>query len=133
MKKLVTFRLDADLLDRVKKTAQAENRTLTNFVETVLMLEDLGHTVLQANSADSALDVVRDHGQIDLVISDQAMPGMTGVQLAEALAQMRPGLRVILATGYAELPPGTDPRLHRLAKPFTQSQLALAVDAIAQA
>jgi predicted transcriptional regulator len=36
MKQLVTFRLDADLLEQVRKMAQAENRTLTNFVETVL-------------------------------------------------------------------------------------------------
>ena len=36
MKQLVTFRLDAELLERVRKMAQAENRTVTNFVETVL-------------------------------------------------------------------------------------------------
>jgi len=36
MKQLVTFRLDAELLERVRRMAQAENRTLTNFVETVL-------------------------------------------------------------------------------------------------
>ena len=36
MKKLVTFRFDPDLLEKVRRTAEAENRTLTNYVETVL-------------------------------------------------------------------------------------------------
>jgi PAS domain S-box-containing protein len=61
---------------------------------------------------------------IDLVISDQAMPGMTGTQLASAIKARRPRLPVILATGYAELPLGTDPDIRRLAKPFTQRELA---------
>ena len=99
-------------------------------MNTAAMLEDMGHTVLQADSAAAALELVRAHGRIDLLISDQAVPGMTGVQLAEAMAHLRPGVPVILATGYAELPPGTDPSLHRLAKPFTQVQLAAAVATI---
>ena len=52
---------------------------------------------------------------------------MTGLQLAETIHDLRPTLAVILATGYAELPPGADPALGRLAKPFTQAELAEAV------
>ncbi len=52
---------------------------------------------------------------------------MTGLQLIEAAQGLEPALAVILATGYAELPPGADPALGRLAKPFTQLDLAEAV------
>jgi FixJ family two-component response regulator len=54
---------------------------------------------------------------------------MTGLQLAETAHALKPGLAVILATGYAELPAGADPSFGRLAKPFTQAELAEAVDA----
>jgi CheY-like chemotaxis protein len=60
----------------------------------------------------------------DLVISDQAMPGMTGVELARRAAKLRPDLPFLLATGYAELSPGDGAELPKLSKPFTQAQLA---------
>jgi CheY-like chemotaxis protein len=94
------------------------------------MLEDLGHEVLGASSGESALEVLKNAGdQIDLVIADQVMPGMTGLDLAITLRTVRPGLPVILATGHAELPPQTDPTIPRLAKPFDQRQLAQAASA----
>jgi CheY-like chemotaxis protein len=52
------------------------------------------------------------------------MPGMTGLQLVDAIKALQPALPVILATGYAELPRGADPAIPRLAKPFTQRELA---------
>jgi PAS domain S-box-containing protein len=92
---------------------------------TSAMLEDLGHEVIGAPSGEKALEVINEGGsQIDLVIADQVMPGMTGLQLAHAIKALQPHLPVILATGYAELPPGFDPTIPRLAKPFTQRQLA---------
>jgi signal transduction histidine kinase len=96
---------------------------------TTAMLEDLGHRVVEAASGAEALDRLRDGAAIDLVITDYAMPGMTGLQLAEALRRLRPGLPVLLATGYAELRgEGTD-GLPRLDKPFEQAALARATDA----
>jgi CheY-like chemotaxis protein len=68
---------------------------------------------------------------IDLVITDQAMPAMTGIQLIEILRARRPALPVILATGYAELPQGVSASIGRLAKPFTQRALADAIAAAA--
>jgi PAS domain S-box-containing protein len=92
---------------------------------TAAMLEDLGHDVMEASSGEKALEIIKDRGgQIDLVITDQVMPGMTGLQLAHAIKSLQPNLPVVLATGYAELPPGTDPKIPRLAKPFSQRQLA---------
>ena len=91
------------------------------------MLEDLGHSVREANSGEEALSILAQGTQIDLVVTDQAMPRMTGVQLAEAILADRPDLPIILATGYAELPTGLGSTLPRLSKPFSQEQLALAM------
>lgn len=98
-------------------------------LNTAAMLEDLGHTVLEANSASSALEIIRREDNIDLVITDQAMPHMTGSDLAAAIRLEKPGMPIILATGFAELPPGADEGLPKLSKPFLQQQLA---DAIAK-
>jgi PAS domain S-box-containing protein len=94
------------------------------------MLEDLGHRVIDVGSGVKALEVIDAGTPVDLVISDQAMPGMTGVELLRAIRERRPDLPVILATGFAELPPGTDSAVRRLAKPFTQRELAEAVDSV---
>jgi signal transduction histidine kinase/ActR/RegA family two-component response regulator len=96
-------------------------------MNTAAMLEDLGHTVFEAASGKQALDILRQEERVDLVITDQAMPHMTGTQLAEAIRAERPNLAIILATGYAELPPGTDARLPKLAKPFRQEDLSRAI------
>ncbi len=96
-------------------------------MSTLAMLEDLGHEVIGAPSGARALEIVQHDGRIDLVIADQVMPGMSGLQLAKAIKACRAPLPVILATGYAELPPAAVPAIPRLAKPFTQRQLAEAV------
>jgi PAS domain S-box-containing protein len=88
------------------------------------MLEDLGHTVLTASSAHEALTILQS-ASVDVVITDHAMPRMTGLELAQALAAAHPALPVILATGYAELPRGADEGLPRLAKPYGQAELAV--------
>ena len=98
-------------------------------LNTVAMLEDLGHTVFEATSGKGALEIIRRQRRIDLVITDQAMPNMSGSDLAAAIRSERPELPIILATGYAELPPGADQSLPTLSKPFRQQQLA---DAIAR-
>ena len=98
-------------------------------MNTSAMLEDMGHVVLEARSGAQALQILkRADAAVDLMVTDQAMPNMTGLQLAETAQGLKPGLVVILATGYAELPAGADPSLERLAKPFTQAELAQAVD-----
>jgi CheY-like chemotaxis protein len=96
---------------------------------TAAMLEDLGHRVVEAASGAAALERLRAGAAIDLVITDYAMPGMTGLQLAEALRRLRPGLPVLLATGYAELRGEGTAELPRLDKPFEQEALARATEA----
>ncbi|MBP7649201.1 MAG: PAS domain S-box protein [Phenylobacterium sp.] len=95
-------------------------------LNTVAMLEDLGHVVFPAISARDALATLK-REQIDLVITDYAMPQVTGLQLADEIRASHPGVALILATGYAELPGGSDPHLTRLAKPFLQDDLARAL------
>jgi len=96
---------------------------------TVAMLEDLGHQVFAASSGPQALVVMAAHPEIDLVVTDYAMPRMTGLQLARRIAEQRGGAPVLLTTGYAEIPEGEDAGLPRISKPFTQADLARGVAA----
>ncbi|MBP1098245.1 PAS domain S-box-containing protein [Bradyrhizobium japonicum] len=96
---------------------------------TAAMLEDLGHVVVEARSGDEALALLRRTRTVDLVVTDYAMPGMTGLQLANAIAAERPETVILLSTGYADLPSDTRSSLPRLAKPFDQAALAKAIEA----
>jgi PAS domain S-box-containing protein len=92
---------------------------LTN---TLAMLEVLGHTAIEASSGRRALEILRDDNSIDLVVTDQVMPDMTGAELAKAIRAEWPKLSIILATGFAETPSDSI-ALPRLSKPFTQADL----------
>jgi PAS domain S-box-containing protein len=95
-------------------------------MNTVALLEDLGHDVASASNGHDAL-IAFEHSHFDVVITDQAMPNMTGTELATTITALRPEMPIIIASGYGEgmvLPPG---RVSRLSKPFLQTQLALAL------
>lgn len=96
-------------------------------MNTVAMLEDLGHSVLEASNGAEALEVVRANPGIQLLITDQAMPHMTGKDLAIAVAKERPGVPIIIATGYSELPAGIATDAVRLPKPFDIDDLSRAI------
>jgi signal transduction histidine kinase len=95
---------------------------------TAAMIEDLGHTPIEAHSAAEALAKLAAGLEVDVVMTDHAMPGMTGLQLAECIQEKYAGLPIILATGYAELP-GEPAQLGllRLAKPCSQYEIAIAI------
>lgn len=94
------------------------------------MLEDLGHSVHEASSAFEALSVLGRENSIELVLTDQVMPQMTGAELIGEIKSRWPNLPTILATGFAELPPSIDPLQQiTLAKPFRQYNLQQAVNA----
>ena len=97
---------------------------------TCLLLEDLGHRVISATSGARGLELFASESDIDLIITDMAMPHMSGAQLAHAIRIQKPGVPIILATGYAERLEGFAAHLPRLSKPFTQLNL---VQVIAQA
>ncbi len=66
------------------------------------MLEYLGYQVYVARSGDQALAMIKAAADIDLVITDYSMPGITGLQLAEEITKLRKGLPVILCSGFSE-------------------------------
>jgi signal transduction histidine kinase len=92
---------------------------------TASMLEDLGHVTEVVPSGASALSVLRSDKRIDAVITDYAMPDMTGAELAAQIRVMRPELPIILATGYADFPNAHMQNLPRLSKPFGSHELRL--------
>ncbi len=91
-------------------------------MNTIALLEDLDHEVIGASSGTQALELFKTT-DVDLVITDQAMPGMLGTELSEAILALRPAMPIIIASGYGEgmlVPPG---HILRLKKTFQQSQL----------
>jgi signal transduction histidine kinase/CheY-like chemotaxis protein len=93
---------------------------------TRLLLEDLGHRVVDAASGSEALRKMDSDGPFDLVITDHAMPGMTGLQLRELLRERCPGLPVLLITGYAE-PLDSAPETPSLLKPYRRADMDAAI------
>jgi signal transduction histidine kinase len=90
---------------------------------TKLLLEAIGHQVVEAASAEIAIDMLERKENIDLVMTDYAMPGMTGLELANYVRRFRPELPVLLVTGFADLPDPSLPNVTRLSKPYRQAQL----------
>ena len=90
------------------------------------MLLELGFDVVEANSAEHALDLVERGLTPDLLMTDHLMPGLTGPELAEQLRTMMPGLKVLIVSGYAEIN-GIAPELPRLTKPFLNDELVAAL------
>ncbi|MDO7897491.1 response regulator [Pseudomonas citrulli] len=87
------------------------------------VLSELGYAFVEAADADQALPILQSGQRIDLLISDVGLPGMNGRQLAEIGRQIRPDLRVLFITGYAEHAAVRggflDPGMQMITKPFT--------------
>lgn len=93
------------------------------------MLAELGLKVIETSSGPEALGLLAGEAGIDLVVSDHLMPGMTGAELAEAIRALRPGIPILLVSGYSDLA-SIPVDLPRLAKPFRQVELANSVSAL---
>jgi CheY-like chemotaxis protein len=130
----------------VPKLAQQAARKVVGGTETILVaedepdlrelarifLEDYGYKVLEAGSADQAIQVAATFAEpIHLLLTDVIMPGMSGRQLAERILSQRPQTRIMYMTGYTDdmvvqhkvLEPG----VQLLQKPFTKVDLGLKV------
>ncbi len=98
------------------------------------VLQEAGYRVLQAGEAETALRLARSGAAIDLLVTDVGMPGLNGRQLADAARALRPGLRVLFITGYAEnaaLGEGQlDADMQVLTKPFKLDALVAKIDAL---
>lgn len=97
-----------------------------------MLLEALGNTATAAANGEEALTLLKSGLHFDVLLTDIMMPGMNGTDLAHAARSLRPGLRILLSSGYlmeslggaARLPPGT--RL--LQKPYGKAELRGALD-----
>jgi PAS domain S-box-containing protein len=96
-------------------------------LNTATMTEDLGHQVTEATSGKEALAKLRSQ-PFDLVITDYAMPQMNGGQLASAITAEWPDIKVIVATGYSEMPEELRGKFERLGKPFWSHDLKAAIE-----
>jgi PAS domain S-box-containing protein len=98
-------------------------------MSTADMLADLGYSVVEAASAEEALQMLQRGLRPDLLVTDHLMPGMNGTDLARAAQASHPGLRILIVSGYAEAE-GVDPDLPRLTKPFRNADLAASLAGI---
>jgi PAS domain S-box-containing protein len=96
---------------------------------TAEMLADLGYRVVEAENAEEALRKLDEEIQVEILVTDHLMPGMTGTELVAAARRRHPRLPVLIISGYAEAE-GISPELKRLTKPFRQAELAEAVSAL---
>jgi len=87
------------------------------------MLNDLGYTVIEAASGEEAMRLMDTGERFDLLVTDHLMPGITGTDLARVVRTARPGVPVLLVSGYAERE-GIEADLPRLTKPFRKDDLA---------
>jgi CheY-like chemotaxis protein len=96
---------------------------------TAAMLMELGHEVLQAHSGAEALRML-DQRSVDLIITDYAMPGMTGEELTQQILANQPQLPVLMVSGYASLPEGVGTSVPKLGKPFKEHELSRAISEV---
>jgi PAS domain S-box-containing protein len=132
--------------DRVSNAAEPQPLPEGQAAETVLVVEDdhdvrtysvdslreLGYRVLEAHDGASAIRLVEQERNIDLLFTDVVLPGgMTGAQVAAQARGLRPGLKVLFTTGYARnaiVHQGRlDAGVHLLTKPFNFDELAIKV------
>jgi CheY-like chemotaxis protein len=95
-------------------------------------LEQLNYRVVICKRGQQALDVFRnDPAGFDLIITDMAMPGITGTELAEEILKIRPGMPIILNTGFSEYMDAKKAKAigisEYLMKPLTRSALAAVI------
>jgi len=102
----------------------------------VEMLEDAGFHVFQASDGEEALAILKENPGIMLLVSDIKMPRMDGYALARAGLALKPGLKILMMTGYAEDPPPgliRDHQIEILHKPFNLDRLCELAEALTNA
>jgi len=87
-------------------------------------LQRNGFTPIEAANGSEALSVASQSASaIEVLVSDVVMPGMSGPELARSLLAAQPGIKVILMSGYTDLPPTLEPDWEFLQKPFSPATL----------
>ena len=140
-----TFKVYLPGLERPAEPLDTQQREAPHGTETILLAEDAelvrqltreilevrGYHVIEASDGEDALQICKTYpGTIHLTLTDVVMPRMNGHELAEQAVRLRPEMRVLLMSGYADqiskagfLQPG----LHFIEKPFTSNSLALKI------
>ena len=91
----------------------------------VTALDELGYASLEASSGEAALQIIRTDPTIEAAIFDFAMPGINGAVLAERTRRHRPGLPILIASGFADTEAlGRVPEATVLRKPIRLAELA---------
>jgi CheY-like chemotaxis protein len=93
----------------------------------VEVLDELGYRAIEAADGPGGLELLRGKQRVDLLISDIGLPRLNGRQLADAARALRPGLKVLFMTGYAESAAAhgfLEPGLEIITKPFALDTLA---------
>jgi CheY-like chemotaxis protein len=96
---------------------------------TVSTLESLGFSVQEAGSGNEAAAMLQDGNDVQILLSDVKMPGMTGVELARLVKERWPSITVLLTSGYVEAEEGVD-EFDFIHKPFRASDLASKLQSI---
>ena len=98
---------------------------------TVDMIEEIGFKAIESSNGIEALSALRDDPDISVLITDLGLPGMSGQQLIDEALNLRPDLKVIIASGYSSDRETLNPRTvgNRLTKPFDIEQLRRALEA----
>jgi CheY-like chemotaxis protein len=141
-----TFKVYLPGVDReAEPVGGPETGSAPDGVETILLAEDAdvvrkltrelletrGYRVVEATSGEEALEICQSHsGRIDLILSDIIMPRMTGHELAEQAVKVRPGIKVLLMSGYADEITRSQiarTRFKFIAKPFTSKGLGMKI------
>jgi PAS domain S-box-containing protein len=98
------------------------------------MLGEQGYRTLEAVDGPAGLRLLRSDARVDLLVTDVGLPGMNGRQLADQAREMRPGLKVLFITGYAESVAIADgflqPGMEMITKPFDLGNLSRRVRAM---
>jgi len=108
-----------------------DNEEVGEFAES--LLGELGHKVLRVRSGEAALEAAL-ADRYDAVFTDVVMPGMSGLELADQLAELRPRLPIILTTGYSdEIATSGAGGRPVILKPYRLETLAAAIDEVLRA
>jgi len=91
---------------------------------TAMQLLDLGYQVIEAASAEAALEQLEACLSVDVLVTDYLMADQSGVQLANHARRLNPDLPVLIITGYSNLPPSQMQDFDILRKPFRYSEIA---------
>jgi CheY-like chemotaxis protein len=125
---------DSDTSPRTRRAAARHTVLLVDDNEDVRrltsdMLTELGHRPIPASCGDEALDLLQQNPDVDVLVTDLAMPGLSGLEVVLRARALRPGLRTLIVTGVVDVgAPGLAECDVILRKPFSLDGLATAVD-----